>query len=213
MPFHDTPRNPQVVGESARRLSKKDKRRRIIDAAVKVFAEKGFFGSKVSEIAETAGVADGTIYLYFKSKDDILISLFQEKMSEIVKQLQAILSEESDPETKMRRYVIEHLKLVARQPELMQVLTVELRQSARFIKEYSPTAFARYLAVVGNIIDEGQKAGVFRKDVDAQILRRALFGLIDEISLEWVLRSREGATSDPEPIGEQIAEFIIRGLR
>lgn len=198
---------------SARRLSREDKRRRIIDAAVKVFAEKGFFGSKVSEIAEAAGVADGTIYLYFKSKDDILISLFSEKMSEIVKQLQAILSEIDDPETKMRRYVIEHLKLVARQPDLMQVLTVELRQSARFIKEYSPKAFARYLAVIGSIIEEGQKSGVFRRDVDAGILRRALFGLIDEISLEWVLRSRDGRGADPEAVGEQIAEFIIRGLR
>ncbi len=199
-----------------RRTSREDKRRRIIDAAVKVFAEKGFFGAKVSEIAEAAGVADGTIYLYFKSKDDILISLFQEKMSEIVKQLQAILSELPDPETKMRRYVIEHLKLVARQPELMQVLTVELRQSTRFIKEYSPKAFARYLAVIGNIIEEGQKAGVFRKDLDAGILRRALFGLIDELSLEWILRSRDQQslrTEDPELIGEQIAEFIIRGLR
>jgi TetR/AcrR family fatty acid metabolism transcriptional regulator len=198
---------------SARRTTREDKRRRIIDAAVKVFAEKGFFGAKVSEIADAAGVADGTIYLYFKSKDDILISLFQEKMSEIVKQLQAILSELPDPETKMRRYVIEHLKLVARQPELMQVLTVELRQSARFIKEYSPKAFARYLAVIGMIIEEGQKAGVFRKDIDAGILRRALFGLIDELSLEWVLRSRDEKQPDPEVIGEQIAEFIIRGLR
>jgi TetR/AcrR family transcriptional regulator, fatty acid metabolism regulator protein len=199
---------------SARRTTREDKRRRIIDAAVKVFAEKGFFGAKVSEIADAAGVADGTIYLYFKSKDDILISLFQEKMSEIVKQLQAILSDLPDPETKMRRYVIEHLKLVASQPELMQVLTVELRQSARFIKEYSPKAFARYLAVIGMIIEEGQRAGVFRKDIDAGILRRALFGLIDELSLEWVLRSRDDKPPlDPEVIGEQIAEFIIRGLR
>jgi TetR/AcrR family fatty acid metabolism transcriptional regulator len=198
---------------SARRTSREDKRRRIIDAAVKVFAEKGFFGAKVSEIADAAGVADGTIYLYFKSKDDILISLFQEKMSEIVKQLQAILHELPDPETKMRRYVIEHLKLVARQPDLMQVLTIELRQSARFIKEYSPKGFARYLAVIGAIIEEGQKSGVFRKDLEASILRRALFGLIDELSLEWVLRSRDQQPPDPEVIGQQIGEFIIRGLR
>jgi TetR/AcrR family fatty acid metabolism transcriptional regulator len=197
---------------SARRESREDKRRRIIDAAVKVFAEKGFFGSRVSEIAEAAGVADGTIYLYFKSKDDILISLFQEKMSEIVKELQTILADIPDPEVKMRRYVVEHLKLVARQPELMQVLTIELRQSARFIKEYSPKGFARYLAVIGSIIEEGQRAGVFRKDLDHGILRRAVFGLVDEISLEWVLRSRD-QTLDPEATGAQIAEFIIRGLK
>src|SRR5687767_13235005 len=107
-------------------MSREDKRRRIIDAAVEVFAEKGFFGARVSEIAERAGVADGTIYLYFKSKDDILISLFEEKMAEILERFVAMLAEVTDTEEKMRRYIIEHLKIVSEQPKLMQVLTVEL---------------------------------------------------------------------------------------
>lgn len=198
---------------NGRRESREDKRRRIIDAAVEVFAEKGFFGSRVSEIAEAAGVADGTIYLYFKSKDELLISLFEEKMGEIMRRLQAILAELDDPETKMRRYIIEHLELVAAQPKLMQVLTVELRQSARFIKEYSPKAFARYLAIVGHILEEGQRSGVFRQSLDPSVFRRALFGAIDELSLEWVLRSRGNNAPDATVIGEQLADFIIRGLR
>ncbi|MBK6687102.1 MAG: TetR/AcrR family transcriptional regulator [Deltaproteobacteria bacterium] len=198
---------------ASRRGSREDKRRRIVDAAVHVFAEKGFFGARVSEIAEAAGVADGTIYLYFKSKDDILISLFEEKMAEIIKQLQEILATLDDPEAKMRRYIVEHLKLVAGQPHLMQVLTVELRQSARFIKEYSPKAFAKYLAVIGNILEEGQKKGIFRRDLDPSVFRRALFGAIDEISLEWVLRGPGGTLPDPVVVGETIGDFILRGLR
>jgi TetR/AcrR family transcriptional regulator, fatty acid metabolism regulator protein len=211
---------------ASRKGSREDKRRRIVDAAVHVFAEKGFFGARVAEIAEAAGVADGTIYLYFKSKDDILISLFEEKMAEIIKRLQEILSGLDDPEVKMRRYIVEHLKLVAEQPHLMQVLTVELRQSARFIKEYSPKAFARYLAVIGNILEEGQRKGIFRRDLEPSIFRRALFGAIDEISLEWVLRGpspppepgkpappRVISDRDPVAVGEQIGEFILRGLR
>lgn len=199
------------VAASARRMSREDKRRRIIDAAVEVFAEKGFFGARVSEIADAAGVADGTIYLYFKSKDDILISLFEEKMAEILARFVAILQELEDPEAKLRRYVIEHLKLVAEQPKLMQVLTVELRQSARFMKEYSPQAFAKYLALVGGILEEGQKKGVFRKTLDPAIFRRALFGAIDEISLEWVLR-RDGSVPNPTAVGEQMSDFVLRGL-
>ncbi len=198
---------------ASKRASREDKRNKIIEAAVEVFADKGFFGARVSEIAEAAGVADGTIYLYFKSKDDILISLFEEKMLEIVRQLQDILSEHEDPDDKLKRYIIEHLKLVAGQPKLMQVLTVELRQSARFIKEYSPKAFARYLTVVGQILEEGQKKGTFRRDLDPAIFRRALFGAIDEISLEWVLRGSESPRPDPTQVGEQIASFILRGLR
>ena len=119
-----------MVG-SARDEAKAEKRRRIVDAAVEVFADKGFFGARVSEIAEVAGVADGTIYLYFKSKDDILISLFREKMTEILHRFAAMLAQTDDPEQKVRRYISEHLALVAEQPKLMQVLTVELRQSAQ----------------------------------------------------------------------------------
>ena len=205
---------------TARKLSREDKRRRIIDAAVHVFAKKGFFGARVSEIAESAGVADGTIYLYFKSKDDILISLFEEKMQGIIERLRESLEEHAgDPEAKIRRYIVGHLRLVAEQPDLMQVLTVELRQSARFIKEYHPKGFRMYLEVLQGILEEGQTQGVFRRDLDPLVFRRALFGAIDEISLEWILRNIEGTWNDgrpqrdPNQVAEEFSDFIIRGLR
>jgi len=198
---------------SSRRASREDKRRRIIDAAVEVFALKGFFGARVSEIAEAAGVADGTIYLYFRSKDDILISLFEEKMAEINRRFASLLSEVDDPTEKLHRYVVEHLRLVSEQPKLMQVLTVELRQSARFVREYSPKAFAKYLALLGSVLEEGQRRGVFRRELDSPVFRRALFGAIDEISLEWVLRGGHQDPASVERTGHQIASFLIRGLR
>ena len=201
------------MSNSSRQAGREDKRRRIIDAAVDVFAEKGFFGARVSEIAERAGVADGTIYLYFKSKDEILISLFEEKMAEILDRFQKMLAEVEDPAEKIRRYIIDHLTLVAAQPKLMQVLTVELRQSARFMKEYSPQAFAKYLALLGSILEEGQKKGVFRRNFDPATLRRALFGAIDELSLEWVLRGKDAPIPNPITVGEEMSEFVIRGLR
>ena len=207
-----------------RRRNGGDKRHLIIEAAVKVFAEKGFFGARVSEIAEEAGVADGTIYLYFRSKDDLLISLFEEKMEGILTALHRTLDEHARPEDKLRCYIVEHLRLVAEQPQLMQVLTIELRQSARFIKEYTPRAFGRLLDTVGSILEQGQTAGVFRQDLDTAVFRRALFGAIDEISLEWVLRARSSSLSelerdearrppsDPVQVGNEIADFILRGL-
>ncbi len=209
----------QWVG-TARKLSREDKRRRIIDAAVQVFAEKGFFGARVSEIADAAGVADGTIYLYFKSKDDLLVSLFEEKMQGIIENLVAALSEHTkDPEAKIRRYIAEHLRLVADQPALMQVLTIELRQSARFIKEYHPKEFRRYLELLQGILEEGQRQGVFREDLDPLVFRRALFGALDEMSLEWILKNMEGARNDARPkrdpnqVAEVFSDFMIRGLR
>lgn len=195
------------------RMSRESRRNAIIDAAVEVFAKKGFFGAKVSEIAETAGVADGTIYLYFKSKDELLISLFEEKMEIIISDLLEVLERIYDPEEKIRRYVIAHLELVASQPELMQVLTIELRQSARFIKEYSPKGFGKYLGILGAILEEGQQKGVFRKELHPGVFRRALFGAVDEISLEWILKGREHPLPDPKVVGSEIADFILRGLR
>jgi TetR/AcrR family fatty acid metabolism transcriptional regulator len=199
-----------VVDRQSRR---EDKRQRIIDAAVEVFSAKGFFGARVAEIAEIAGVADGTIYLYFKSKDDLLISLFEERMGEINRRFAAMLATLRSPEEKLRRYLIEHLRMVAQQPKLMQVLTVELRQSTRFIREYRPLAFAKYLALLGTILEEGKRTGVFRPDMDTALFRRALFGAIDEISLEWILRGAQDTSAELERKGDQVARFVLRGLR
>lgn len=193
-----------------RKTNREDKRRRIIDAAVEVFADKGFFGARVSEIAEAAGVADGTIYLYFKSKDEILISLFKDKMTEINHRFQEVLSQTDDVENKLRRYISGHLSLVAEQPKLMQVLTVELRQSARFMKEYSPQAFGRYLALLASIIEQGQRRGVFRREMSSALLSRAIFGMVDEIALSWVLGAPQDQRAD---VAAELGELILRGLR
>jgi TetR/AcrR family fatty acid metabolism transcriptional regulator len=197
-----------------RASSREDKRRRIIDAAVEVFADKGFFSAKVSEIAEAAGVADGTIYLYFESKDDLLISLFREKMAEILHRLGTIVGEHDDPEAKLRRYILEHLNLVAEQPKLMQVLTVELRQSSLFMKEHSHRSFARYLALLAGIIDDGQKRGAFKRHLRPNVMVRAIFGAIDEISLSWVLSGTEEAPpAERTEVAAEICELVLSGLR
>src|SRR5256886_8442852 len=111
-----------------------DKRARIIDAAIKVFAERGFHTATVAEIARAAGVADGTIYLYFKSKDDLLLRLFDEKMTALLAEVKAALAQERSAAEKLKRFIQLHLALVERNPDLAAVLIVELRQSAQFLK-------------------------------------------------------------------------------
>lgn len=197
---------------SARARAREEKRRRIIDAAVQVFAEKGFHGAKVADIAETAGVADGTIYLYFPSKDQLLRSLFREKMAEILQRLQRILAEAVGPEDKLRRYIEGHLALVEEQPQLMQILTVELRQSALFMKDAGPPlGFARYLAVLAGIVAEGQKLGVFDAELRPAVVSRALFGAVDEISLSWVIGGGRREV-DRSEVAAQIERLVLQGL-
>src|SRR5262245_37471076 len=163
-----------------------DKRERIMSSAMRVFASKGFFGAKVSDIAEEAGVADGTIYLYFKSKDDLLISLFELQMEKVHATLEAALEGAKDGADKLRRFERAYFQLVKATTHAHECITVELRQSVKFMKEYSNPRFAEFLKLLAGAIDQGQKEGHLRADVPAPVAARALFGALDELALWWV---------------------------
>ena len=197
------------TSESTRR-SRDDKRGRILKSAVKVFARKGFYNAKISEIAHQAGVADGTIYLYFKNKDDILICLFDENMGKIIEKFQTKLASFADPAEKLRVFIHQHFELVRSMPDLAAVIQLELRQSNKFIREYRATSFNNYLNLIGSILREGQDAGVFRNDLLPGIIKRALFGALDEFSTLWVLSKDK--RYDLRDAAEQICNLFLDGL-
>lgn len=190
--------------------NKDDKRNRILKSAVKVFAQKGFYNAKVAEIAKGAGVADGTIYLYFKNKDEMLISIFEEKMATFIEQIVREMAHLQDPVEKLKVFINTHLEFVRKNPKLAQVLQLELRQSNKFIKEYSGTKLKEYLNVARDLIVEGQTKGVFRTDVHPGLAKRALFGALDEISTHWVLL--KNGRYDLNDSANQIANIFIAGL-
>ncbi len=183
----------------------------ILQAAIKVFAKKGFFNSKVSEIAREANVADGTIYLYFKNKDDILISLFEEMVGLINSRMEQELSNIDDPLEKLRVFIAQHLMLLKENKPLAEVMQIELRQSSKFMRRYVPVKFLQYLDMIGKIIEEGKEKGVIREEVIPAIAKRAIFGALDEMSLYWVL-SKKPKYSLEQSI-EQITTFFVDGLR
>src|SRR3990172_4954794 len=167
------------------------KRVRILRAAIRIFSQKGFFNSKVSDIARAAGVADGTIYLYFKNKDDLLISLFEEKMGEVVADVRERVAMGTDPLQRLRIFIENHMDLLVREAGLIEVIQVELRQSNKFMKEYVPVRFLEYLDVLGGILEEGKGDGTLRVDLNVKTARRAIFGALDEISLAHVLSKKK----------------------
>ena len=187
-----------------------NKHQRILQAAVKVFAKKGFFNSRISEIAKEANVADGTIYLYFKNKDDILISLFEKEFGKIVEEMRRKLEEEGDPLQKIRKFAIAHLSIVAQQQELAEVLGVEVRQSSKFMKEYVNQRFIEYLNLIRSIVLEGQERGLIRKDLTPGIVKRALFGALDEMARYWILSTQKTHGIDEAAL--QISDIFIRGM-
>src|SRR5687767_6676485 len=195
--------SPAARSRSARARKKaqtpngEGKRERILDAAVKVFAAKGFYDAKVSQIAAAAGVADGTIYLYFKSKDELLISLFEDRMDMVLATLREALCAGGGALAKLRRVIELHLELIEKNPEMGEVITVELRQSSKFIRDYDNPKFAEFLRLIAGAVAEGQQRGELRADVDPALTARALFGALDEISLAWIVRAPHTGTSAP----------------
>jgi TetR/AcrR family fatty acid metabolism transcriptional regulator len=186
------------------------KRDRILQAAVKIFSQKGFFNSKVSDIAQSAGVADGTIYLYFKNKDDLLISLFEEKMAEVVADVRARIAAGDDALSRLRIFIENHMGLLLREAGLIEVLQVELRQSNKFMKDYVPVKFLEYLDVISEILELGKREGTFRQDLNVTVARRAVFGALDEMALAYVLSRKR--KYDPAEAASEIYRIFAEGL-
>ncbi|NTW34674.1 MAG: TetR/AcrR family transcriptional regulator [Syntrophobacteraceae bacterium] len=191
------------------RLKAPDKHQRILDAAVKVFASKGFFQAKVSEIAREAKVADGTVYLYFKSKDDILISIFEVKMREAIARFREAALMEGDARSSLLCLIRMHLAEFQSNPHMAAVFQVELRQSQRFMREYAKSELKEYLDLIGEIVRQGQNEGVFRPDIPVGLVKRLVFGTIDEVVSTWVM---SGMKQDLGDLVLPLVDLFMRGI-
>jgi TetR/AcrR family fatty acid metabolism transcriptional regulator len=187
-----------------------DKRDRILRAAVKVFAKSGFYDTRVSDVAKAAGVADGTIYLYFKSKDELLVSLFEDRVEKLLSYMGRELPKLPSAPAKLRRIIELQLGLLEGERDLAEVLTVILRQSTKLMKEYAAPRFMAYLDSIASVVAEGQKAGDFRGDVSPHLFARATWGALDGIALTWALgRAERGGLVRASG---QLADVMLRGL-
>jgi len=165
----------------------KPKYRQIIDAAIVVIAENGYHQSQVSKIAKQAGVADGTIYLYFKNKEDILISVFDEKMEMFADRLREIIEEPITASDKLYKMVENHFTVLSADRHLATVTQLELRQSNLALRMRINAVLKNYLVLLDTILKEGIANGEFDKDMDIRLARQMVFGTIDETTTTWVM--------------------------
>ena len=187
-----------------------DKHNKIIQAAIKVFAQKGFFSARISDIAKKAKVADGTIYLYFNNKYDILISIFEEEIGKIIVEVKNLIDQEEDPRKMLEIFAMEHMRMIRDQRNLAEVLQMELRQSNKFMREYRNTKFIEYVDIVSKIIHKGQEMNIFRKDVMPGVAKRAVFGALDETARLWILSPDNQYTI--EEAAQQISTIFLCGI-
>lgn len=194
-----------------RKSAAPEKRGRILQAAIKVFAKNGFYATRVSEIAKAAGVADGTIYLYFKNKDDVLITIFEDGITQLLAILREVAESEEPFEHRISRIIELQLGLLEEQRDLAEVITVNLRQSSRLLKQYAAPLFMQYIDVIAGVVREGQEQGAFRSDLNPRVVARSLFGALDAILLTWALG--EGDPAALRKAATHCASLFLEGLR
>src|SRR5687768_18370762 len=191
-----------------RAAARADRRDAILRAAIDVFAGRGFFNAQVADVARAAGVAAGTVYLYFESKDDLLVSIFERTMREAIADGRAAVAPVRDPIEQLRTIARVHLDRMGRDRSLAVVFQVELRQSTKFMERLSSTLLREYLGIIRAIIVEGQRTGVFRRELNATLAAKLFFGGLDEMATNWILSRRKYALASE---ADAIVDLFVHG--
>ena len=187
-----------------------DKRAAILGAATRVFARRGFFNAQVADVAREAGVAAGTVYLYFRSKDDLLTSIFEESMTRALQETERALDGVTDPIERLRRLARVHLGRLGSQRDLAVVFQVELRQSTKFMERFSAAQLRTYLDHLRDAVCAAQQAGLFRADLNATLAAKAIFGALDEMVTNWVLSNRNHRLIDD---ADPVIDLLVNGMK
>jgi TetR/AcrR family fatty acid metabolism transcriptional regulator len=186
---------PVVAPRRARlntiRGEKPDKKDALLRAAIDTFAARGFFNAQVADVARAAGVAAGTVYLYFRGKDDLLISIFERTMEEAIAEGRQIVGALTDPVERLREIARLHLGRLGRDRALAIVFQVELRQSTKFMERFSSTGLREYLGIIRDVIADGQARQSFRPGINPTLAAKLFFGSLDEMATNWILSRRK----------------------
>ena len=191
------------------RMERTDKRDALLRAAIDTFAARGFFNAQVADVARAAGVAAGTVYLYFRSKDDLLISIFERTMREAIADGRQSVGALSDPVERLREIARLHLGRLGRDRALAVVFQVELRQSTKFMERFSSTQLREYLGIIRNVIADGQARQVFRAGISPTLSAKLFFGALDEMATNWILSRRKYSLAAE---ADAIVDLFVGGL-
>ena len=187
-----------------------EKYQRILDAAVAVFAERGFFVSRISDIADRANVADGTVYLYFKNKDEILASAINTAFDGFMSRARTELEKLASPTERLRRLAFLHLEALGSNRNMAVVFQMELRQSTRSLSEFSHQHLVEYFNLVRQAIIDGKASGEFRPEMSEKIAANCFFGAIDEMVTSWVLSEKDYPLANA---ADPLLDILLSGMR
>jgi len=187
-----------------------DKRRRILDAAVRAFGTHGYARTRISDIAKAADVADGTVYLYFDGKEALLTAIFADLMERFLSLAREALAGVEGAPARLRRVLELHLDNLGANRSLATVFQIEFRHSSRFMETFSRAQLRDYFELIAGILEEGRREGSVRADLDPWFATKCIFGVVDEAATNWVLAERNYRLSS---VLDRVMEFVEGGLR
>jgi TetR/AcrR family transcriptional regulator, fatty acid metabolism regulator protein len=203
-------RPPADVAAEPRTLSGADpeKRKRILKAAIRVFGRRGFHEARIAEIAATAKVAEGMVYLYFRNKEDLLGVIFDETMDEVLLVGRKIRFSEAPASERLVHMLELHISFLTSDRDLASVFQIELRRSARLVERFSRSKLVEYFRLLEATLKDGVDRGELRPDLDPRLAVRILFGAADEIMSEWLLSGE----AMPAANGRLLVETLLQGF-
>ena len=194
------------------KINKKEKNNKyhlILEAAVKVFARQGFYQSTVAQIAREAGVADGTIYLYFKNKDDILVQFFSYRTKQVFERFRAEVNKSDNSLDKLRNLIRRHLTEFQRDRDMAVVYQVETHQNSRLAEDQIREMSQMYQDLVSDIVETGQQEGRIRKDLYVGLVKRFILGGVDEVINTWLHSDKN---YDLVSMADPLVDLFVRGI-
>jgi TetR/AcrR family transcriptional regulator, fatty acid metabolism regulator protein len=185
-----------------------DKRRLILDAAVRVFARQGFHTCRVSDIADEAGVAYGLVYHYFQSKDEVLDTLFLERWGLMLEAIREIDATEKPARDKLRAIASFIVDSYRHDPDLMKVIIVEVTRAANSFGQAHLEDITEAYRLIGGIVDAAQRAGEFRPDISAEFAAQAFYGAIEQVLTGWIF----GVVGEEGDAHERAKDYIVETI-
>jgi AcrR family transcriptional regulator len=189
-----------------------DKRRQILDAAIRVFARQGFHATRVSDIADEAGVAYGLVYHYFKSKEEVLNELFSERWLLLLAAIEETDQQEGSPREKLGAVAAFIVDSYRHDPELMKVIIVEVTRAANSFGRTHLPEIRRAYESIAKIVAEGQEEGAFRRDIDPIFASMSFYGAIEQLLSGWIFELIPASGTDFQQAKDLVVATICDGL-
>jgi len=187
-----------------------EKRKIILNSATKVFAKKGFANTKIQDVAEEAGVAHGTIYLYFKSKEELFTSIFHESLAELIEYTKSEIEKEKNAENKFRRMVSLQLDIMESESDLTKLILVEFPRTGNFLNDSNIGVLSDYIDMIVVLLNDGIKSGIFASDIKTDIIATMIYSAMQGLATRWIL---DGMSYKLKDMDKQIAEIFLNGIR